>query len=160
MRIIKIRVVIIALFLSSCNNYLDIVPDNIATINHAFKTRAQAEGFLFTCYSSLPNHADPFSNPAFLAGDEMVIFDQKANYYYPNINATRIGRGQQNAANPYLNYWDGAESGKNLFIGIRDCNIFLENIDKVVDLDDFERRQWISEVKFLKAYFHFYLLRL
>ncbi|WP_372932848.1 RagB/SusD family nutrient uptake outer membrane protein [Mariniphaga sediminis] len=160
MKTIKILVVVVALFLSACNDYLDIVPDNIATIDHAFKTRAQAEGFLFTCYSSLPNHADPFSNPAFLAGDEMVIYDQKANNYYPNISATRIGRGEQYAIDPYLNFWDGQQSGKNLFIGIRDCNIFLENIHKTKDLDEFERRRWVSEVKFLKAYYHFYLMRL
>src|SRR5690606_3457870 len=44
--------------------------------------------------------------------------------------------------------------------GIRDCNIFLENIHRPFDLDDFERNQWIAEVKFLKAFYHFWLLRM
>src|SRR5690606_3342168 len=50
--------------------------------------------------------------------------------------------------------------GLPLFTGIRDCNIFLENIHRPFDLEDFERNQWIAEVKFLKAFFHFWLLRM
>ena len=36
--------------LSSCDSFLDIVPDDIATIDNAFTMRAQAEKYLFTCY--------------------------------------------------------------------------------------------------------------
>src|SRR5690606_27336325 len=36
----------------------------------------------------------------------------------------------------------------------------LENIGKVQDIEDVEREQWIAEAKFLKAYYHFYLLRM
>ena len=40
--------------LSSCDSFLDIVPDDIATIDNAFTMRAQAEKYLFTCYYYLP----------------------------------------------------------------------------------------------------------
>jgi hypothetical protein len=43
---------------------------------------------------------------------------------------------------------------------LRDCNIFLDNIDKPFDLTETEKRKWIAEAKFLKAYFHFYLMRM
>ncbi|MCH5690892.1 hypothetical protein LWM68_45675 [Niabella sp. W65] len=39
---------------TSCNKYLDIVPDNIAVIDNAFTMRTEAEKYLFTCYSFLP----------------------------------------------------------------------------------------------------------
>src|SRR5690606_39282691 len=39
-------------------------------------------------------------------------------------------------------------------------NIFLANIDKPFDLKEDERIKWIAEAKFLKAYFHFYLMRM
>ena len=42
--------------LSSCDSFLDIVPDDIATIDNAFTMRAQAEKYLFTCYYYLPAH--------------------------------------------------------------------------------------------------------
>ena len=42
---------------------------------------------------------------------------------------------------------------------IRNCNLFLEEILTVQDIQEFEREQWIGEVKMLKAYYHFYLAR-
>jgi hypothetical protein len=33
-------------------------------------------------------------------------------------------------------------------------------VDKVIDLSEYEKRRWIAEVKFLKAYYHFYLFKM
>ena len=61
---------------------------------------------------------------------------------------------------PSLNYWDGAKGGKAMFQALRDCNIFLEKVDNVPALDVSEKKRWIAEVKFLKAYYHYWLLRM
>ncbi|HYH55900.1 MAG TPA: RagB/SusD family nutrient uptake outer membrane protein, partial [Anseongella sp.] len=143
--------------LASCNNYLDVVPDNIATIDNAFTMRSEAEKFLFTCYSYLPNEGDPQWNPAFVAGDEFWQFYPVTNF---NSNSLEIARGNQNIVRPYLNFWDGDMGGEPLFTALRDCNIFLENIDKVIDLEPYMKVRWVAEVKFLKAYYHFWLLRM
>ena len=45
---------------SSCKKYLDVTPDNIATIENAFTMRKEAEKYLFTCYSYLPSHGTRF----------------------------------------------------------------------------------------------------
>src|SRR3546814_19803838 len=66
--------------------------------------------------------------------------------------------GVQTCALPI--YWDGGNSGPSLFQAIRDCNTFLENIHLVPDMDDVERSRWVAEVKFLKAYYHWFLLRM
>ena len=58
--------------LSSCDSFLDIVPDDIATIDNAFTMRAQAEKYLFTCYYYLPAHGLLEANPAIAGGDELV----------------------------------------------------------------------------------------
>ena len=47
--------------------------------------------------------------------------------------------------------------------GIRHCNIFLENmkdLNNVPDISLSERERWIGEVEFLKAYYHYYMLRM
>src|SRR5690606_8216681 len=44
--------------------------------------------------------------------------------------------------------------------GLRNCNIFLSNIQRVPDITETERERWIGEVEFLKAYYHFYLMRM
>jgi hypothetical protein len=36
----------------------------------------------------------------------------------------------------------------------------LENIDKPIDLSEPEKKRWIAEVKFLKAFYHYYLIRM
>ena len=48
-----ILICLAALVAVSCN-YLDVVPDNIATLDMAFNTRANAEKYLATCYHYLP----------------------------------------------------------------------------------------------------------
>lgn len=155
MKNIKILLLAVTLgFVSSCRDYLDIVPDNIQTIDSAFTMKARAEEYLFTVYSYLPNEGNLHSNPAISSGDEFW-FPQSAS-----IDGWEPAKNNQNVVEPYLNYWDGRESAKPLFEGIRTCNIFLENIGKVPDLDEIERNRWVAEVKFLKAYYHFYLLRL
>jgi hypothetical protein len=144
--------------MTGCASYLDVVPDDVATMEHAFSTRNTTERFLMTCYWYLPNVTDYMQNPGLIGGDELW-WCITADALRVN-DATYLARGVQNINDPYLNFWDGRKSGKNLFVAIRDCNIFLENVYTPTDIEEYERSQWIAEVKFLKAYFHFYLLQL
>lgn len=148
---------------SSCKKYLDIVPDNVATIDNAFTSKNEAEKYLFTCYSYLPNNANPVSNIGFLGGDEIWIPTSRRGNLENFSMSWDIARGSQNTGNPLANYWDGTNTGKPMFQAIRQCNIFLENVsdaDKVIDLTPDIRARWIAEAKFLKAYYHYLLLRM
>jgi len=148
----------------SCSDYLDVVPDNVATMDHAFKNRLEAEGFLFGIYSNIPRSCNIDNNPGLLGGDEGWLIDNADNY--PNPLLWGIAKGEQNTQSPMANFWSSVHTGGNtlggvsMWTAISDANIFLENIHKPFDLDDFERNQWIAEVKFLKAYFYFWLLRM
>jgi hypothetical protein len=133
---------------SSCKDFLDVVPDNVATIDNAFSMRSQAEKYLFTCYSYMPHDGDLAADPAMLAGDEIWRIEQNVSGF------VNVARGFQNVVNPYGDNWT------KLYQGLRNCNIFLENINMVPDMEDAERIRWIAEVKFLKAYYHFYLVRM
>src|SRR3546814_11349102 len=102
--------------LSSCN-YLDVVPDNVATIDYAFNMRSSAETYLFTCYSWLPSHANMFSqNPAFTGGDEMWTHNL-SNSLFGDFIPTPLARGEQNIVEPYVDYWSGLKGGKPLWRG-------------------------------------------
>jgi hypothetical protein len=144
----------IVLIFGSCN-YLDIVPDNVATIDYSFRNRTAAEKYLFTCYSYRPQRGGVNIDPAMAGADETWYF-YGTNAPWPNVT---IQRGFQASTSPVLNFWDGENSGKALWKGIRDCNIFLENVDKVLDLQPYEKTRWVSEIKFLKAYYHYYLFK-
>jgi hypothetical protein len=139
------------------------VPDNTATIDHAFANRSEAENFLAGVYSFLPNQSNIGSNPALTAGDE-IWFDVKSSGI--DLNMWHIARGEQGSQSPIGNYFSsiqeggGYNGGTALFTGLSDCNIFLENIHKAYDLGEQDRKQWSAEVKFLKAYYHFWLMRM
>jgi hypothetical protein len=151
---IFLLIVSMLLSLGACD-YLDVVPDNVATLDNAFTDKYNAEKFLFTCYSYLPKMGDPSQNPALLGSDEMSL-----GKYHESYNGVQLANGYQTMVNPLFDYWRGYNGGSPLYIGIRDCNIFLERINGVPDISDYEKNIWIAEVKFIKAYLHFYLLRM
>src|SRR5690606_31785500 len=143
--------------LTNCSEYLNVVPDGVATLDNAFSNRINSEKFLFGCYNMIPNQNDPFVYPGNVGFDE-IWWDIDAGGLV-NRSGSRIATNDQNSARPFQNYWDGRRDGRNLWVGIRDCNIFLENIEKVPDLHAWERVRWVSEVKFIKAYLHYFLLQ-
>ncbi|MDF2514827.1 MAG: RagB/SusD family nutrient uptake outer membrane protein [Sphingobacterium sp.] len=135
----------------SCQKFIDVVPDNIAGIDNAFSVRGEAQRYLATCYSYIPNISEPNVNPAFFSGNECWHY-QPVNFYRGNI--LEIAQGQLSVTNPQFNIWD-----EGMFQAIRDCNIFLENIGRVPDIEEYERGYWIAEVNVLKAYYHYLLMR-
>ncbi|GGZ13527.1 hypothetical protein GCM10007049_01670 [Echinicola pacifica] len=147
--------VVFTLSVSSCGDFLDVVPDNIAVIEEAFETREGAMRVLATLYGNLPPYSSNL-NPALAAGDEISVNDNVSRDW----PARRIARGGQNVVVPDLGYWGNRGTVRNLFVALRDCNIFLENIDMPFDLSEDEKIRWIAEAKFLKAYYHFYLMRM
>lgn len=160
-------VILCLLGLESCeNSFLDVVPDNVTTLENAFKLRNEAQKYLFTCYAYIPKNGDAVYNIGMLAGDETWVSANRASV---TSYAFNIATGTQRKAQPYMNAWEGSYQAAGpgdfypLFDGIRHCNVFLENVEnrtKVPDLAEGERLRWIAEAKFLKAYYHYYLMRM
>jgi starch-binding outer membrane protein, SusD/RagB family len=167
----RIDNILLILFLfagiASCKKYLDVVPDNVATIDHVFKLRNEAEKYLFTLYSYMPKGGDGWYNPAFMGGDEIWLPETAQDHWHPIF---RMARGEQNKDLPLFDEWAGKRKGNGttydtlkIWWGVNHCNIFLENLrdpSKVPDLSLAERERWIGEAEFLKAYYHFYMLRM
>jgi len=141
----------------SCSNYLDIVPDNTTTLEDYFSRKEMAWNSLAKVYSYLPD--DPISHHSlWILGDEWIgppELDETENRF----NGIKIMRGLQNSQTPLLGLWSGTGGGKSLYQGIRSANIFLEYIDIAEDMSEKEIAEWKAQVKFLKAYYHFLLLR-
>lgn len=145
--------IFIAIFLLSCD-YLDVVPDNVATIDHAFADRYTTEKYLATCYWGMPKSAGWNENPGIFGALEMVF-----NKEHRTSGGMRFGLGEDNPTSALINYWGGTgEWIRSLYAGIRECNTFLENVDKVQDLNKYEKERMKAEVKMIKAYMHFYLI--
>jgi hypothetical protein len=138
--------------ISSCD-YLDVVPDNVATIEYAFANRNTSEKFLYTCYNDRLPVGDLNKDPA--KGSDETMQRDAMGMPVAIYTSSYLARGLQNVSSPYFDNWS------TYYKAIRNCNIFLEEIPKVqVDMMEEERTRWIAEAKFLKAYYHWLLLRM
>ncbi|WP_316799600.1 RagB/SusD family nutrient uptake outer membrane protein [Pedobacter frigidisoli] len=144
----------------SCKKYLDITPENLGTLDYAFRNRNEAENYLYGCYAYLQRSTDMATNPGFTTSGELIYSNSLDNYLGFNRVGFNLLRGTQNTANPGLNAWDGNEGSYSFFRSIRLCNIMLENIDKPIDLSANDKKRWIAETKFLKAYYHYMLFKM
>lgn len=151
---------LLGLSVESCKKYLDVTPENVGTIDYAFRNRNEAEKYLFTCYNTLQSMSNVLNDPGFTTSAEIVYPNDLSERPINDAPFQLIRGTVQNITNPVLNYWDGIQPATNIFQAIRRCNIMLENIHKPIDLSPDEKARWIAEVKFLKGYFHYYLARM
>lgn len=137
--------------LSSCSkNFLEKEPDENLDLNKIFSERQFAEGFLTSAYNNIPTMLDVSQweqrNPYTGASDEMEITWTGA---YSHL----LNSGAWSPADYYPDLWGF------MYEGIRKVNLFLENVDKV-PMDEAEKTRWKGEATFLRAFFHFTLVRL
>lgn len=161
---------ILFFLLSACDSWLDVVPEeDLTTIDTDFETREGAEDWLRSCYVFLQ---EPFcftKNIAFTGADEVVADDYARNLSSNNtkrFDGLAIGSGLQNVLNPYGDVWlkkgissDGISGRTDFYTAISMCNIFIDKIDQVYNMETGEKSEWKAEVKAIKAYYYFELVR-
>ncbi len=139
----------------SCN-YLEVVPDDAPKLDDAFKNETSTEAFLFGCYSFIPNYNHARNNFSWLMSNETVASYHWGTQYFSFL---QIQQGINTASAPTLDIWGNAYSG------IRQCYLFLQNVEKAKPLTisqaefDIKKAKWISEANFLIAYYHYLLLQ-
>src|SRR3546814_12274076 len=101
----KITIGVLLLLMVSCDSYLDVVPDNVATVDHAFNMRNTAEKYLFTSYRYLPSHASLSENPDITGGDEFWFSNSFP--LFPNSPGCQIAHVNQVVFNSDLKSWTG-----------------------------------------------------
>jgi hypothetical protein len=139
-----------ASLLSCKKNFLDKGPDEDLTIEKAFTDKLNTERFLTSVYAYLPREwffADLTEASPFIgATDEMEV--SGLSEFVQTMNS-----GSWNASSIPARAWGFP------YRGIRQANIFLENVDRS-PLTDEEKRQWSAEAIFLRAFYHYNLMKL
>lgn len=145
----------------SCKKYLDIVPDNVATIEYAFRNRNETENYLFSCYQRMQALVAPENNPGWTSSGELIMRNNLSGANFGseyNVNGFWVLYGNLSpygtAANTNIQ-----NDFANIYIAIRRCNTFLENVNVAPDLQLGEKSRWIAEVKTLKAFYYYWLVR-
>lgn len=153
MKRIIILLVILPMFFTGCQSYLDQDPEQLNTLEKVFSSRIETRKWFARIYSD-----DYFPNELFGAQyDHHYMFanDDACNLLDWHTNPAVLG--SLSPANPV----NGFE--KNYFElfyqAIRHCNIFLENVDKCTELGVVERDRMVAEARFMRAMYHFWILR-
>ena len=137
---------LLCMSMSSCVDYLDIVPDEIPTDKDAFLDETAALRYIYSCYGYLPQPNNGPGSLDFMTGDEIITaFEHETFAAFPKGNYT--------ASNPVISYWD------SFFQGIRQCHIMLNNVASVPGLSQSQIDRYTGEAKFLIAYYHYLLVR-
>ena len=146
-----LSILISVLLFTGCK-YLDMVPEkDIETVETVFERRVNAQEWWKGLYGQMIKLFSTIaSNTSFVGSDEFVTCEIMRNKGWA---AFKIPEGQQMSQSPY-----GATWGTSYII-IRNCNTFLENIDNVYNMEDWEKQQWKADVQALKAYMYFELVR-
>ncbi|MFD2164553.1 RagB/SusD family nutrient uptake outer membrane protein [Paradesertivirga mongoliensis] len=137
--------------------YLDKTPDGDLTIDQVFQNREYTERFLANVYSALPrelvlpdNLSNPLPNPFMGASDELEMS------YEPSFS-NNLNSGTWNQSTYTHDAWS------HYYIALRKANVFIENIDKLpvggLVTEELKQR-WKAEAIFLRAFYHFLLIRL
>lgn len=138
----------------SCN-YLDIVPPETAQQKDMMIDNPTTLKYLYGCYGFIDNTniSGVLYNTIDGGGDDATVRPQEwegAGSYAQYGYFTPVSAG---TTNKYP--W------RDLYNAIGYCNEFLANLEKYnPSIDSNNRENYIAEVKFLKAYYHFRLMQL
>lgn len=140
----NIAVVVLFVLAIACEP-LDLAPENKFTDANYWTSTEKAQMVLNKAYNQMFNSAYFFYNEA--------LSDNALNGRGDNAGAASIAAGTYDAS---LNRMK--EEWGNRYEGIKTCNIFLENIDRVPNMDAEVKNQMIAEARFLRAWQHFQLM--
>lgn len=148
----------------STNDFLEKPPSGDVTIDTVFNRVETAERFLWNAYRSLPyyngvvggsfSNAGPFDtsllrwDPLAALTDINVSYRPAGganSYYYPGSYSASTEDGGSAIATKYNFYNSGS------WQGIRQSYVFLENVDKVPDINDAHKRRLKAEARMIIA---------
>lgn len=124
---------------------LDLAPENTFTDSTYWSSPEKAQTFLNTAYSQM------FSSTWFFYNEGLS--DNAVNTRGDNAGVASIASGTYDASLGRLkNEWGSR------YAGIKTCNLLLENIDGVPNMDENLRERMKAEARFLRAWQHFMLM--
>lgn len=149
--------IVFTLTVTSCSDYLDVVPDNTVTIEDLFKTQEETYDALAKVYSYNP-HPARTNTGSFVLGDEFLgRLDYNGVPWA--LSQLRIMRGLQSPSNPQMNYWGGSGGATDLYEGIRNTHVFAQNIGDVPDMSNDEKKSWKAQAHFMRAWYYWQLVK-
>lgn len=144
-------ILVAILTLSSCDNWLNLAPEDGVIRQEFWKTKEQVNSAVVGCYASMQD--GPVTN-MFLWGELRADMVDKG--VSPNNNYNDIIDGEISASNSVVNWADFYQT-------INNCNTVLKFAPSVMSLDgtftDKQLKAYQAEVLTIRAMMYFYLVR-
>ncbi len=150
---VLVTTVFIITLITSCNDFLDQVPDDRLTLDQTFATENTVEQYLANVYSVLPdelsqrflsNNAGPWTG----GSDE-------AEYVWSFVSSNEMNIGTWNPTTGFVN-----DKWTNFYRGIRNASYFMQNVYECQDCVPQLELQYHAEARALRAIFYYHLIRL
>lgn len=142
-------------------NSLDITPDGRITLDDVFKDAVKTEAYLNTTYSSIPSYFFSYINYTFLSGISDETQDSDVGNLPVNI-AAQWNSGSLTPSNNPLGipgYGNNSDHYAAYWAGIRNTNVFLDNIDNANVPIASKRSRFKAEAQLLRAFFYWELIK-
>jgi hypothetical protein len=143
---IKSVAVILVVLSASCTKTLETPPQDRIDASLALTTSAGVRASLANIYSTLKGESF-YGNRLIGLGDALADNGQATNKSARYVNEAR------NLSGAHFNQWSAA------YIAINRINIVLEALPNIGDASDAQKTLWEGELKFLRALYHFDLVR-
>lgn len=140
----KIVITVIAVLVTGCKE-LDLAPENRFTDLTYWTSEAKAQSVLNTAYSQMFSPNWFFYNSA--------LSDNAYNGRGDNAGVASIAAGTYDPALPRLK-----DEWNFHYTGIKTCNVLLDNIDAIQEMDETVRSNIKAQARFIRAYQYFQLM--
>lgn len=135
------------LMFASCSDFLDKMPDDQKTMEMVWKSQKETEAYLYNVYARLPNDAGIWEAVPWIGASD------EADMVWERYMTASINMGNWGPTNVYYDPWNG------YYQAIRASFTFENNVDKCYELTETLKKQYKAEVKFLRGYYYWLLLK-
>jgi len=148
-------VVFTALF-TGCDSFLQKSPQGELTSENFFRNAEDAQRALNATYDyaqERPDYIPPYPMVfGSIASDNATKGGEGGS---DQISVQRVDQFSPRPTDPYI-----GTTWNTLYTGVYRANLVIENVPTIENMDAGQREQIVGEAKFLRAYFHFYLLKM
>lgn len=149
----SIRILMTLPLLFAGCSFLDQDPEQLNTIDKVFSSRNETRAWFSRIYSNdyfpLELWGSAYYNHYMFGNDDA---NNALDWHIPSVL-----NGSVSPENPVVS--TDVYYFVRFYQAIRHCNIFLENVEKCTELGIVEQRRMIAEARFMRAMYHFWLLR-
>lgn len=154
MKYIFITLLGLGLLLGSCEKFLEETPTGSLTDESQITSASGGLALATGAYRALPGWTD---GAVWWGGNLVNALEYATGKAYSQYQGAELWKFEQNSESGDSEYF--VKPWNNWYQGVRDCNLALKMLPGVTELGEAEKSKLIGEVRTLRAFYYFSLVR-